>query len=246
MREGWWTGFFDGLWQEVQFGEGILARAPDEARQILELLAPAAGASFLDAPCGNGRIALELAAAGHPTTGVDNWPAALSAAAAAGAARSVGIELLEADLRDLPWFGRFDHALCFWGSFGYLDDEGNRQHVEAVARALRPGGTFLVDTHTMESLLSRFAPTGCTRHGEILVCEERRLDTATGRIEVDWTFVKAQRAETRRTSIRLHTLGELDSLLRGAGFSDVRFHGSLAGEPFVTGRAQRTVAVATR
>jgi 2-polyprenyl-3-methyl-5-hydroxy-6-metoxy-1,4-benzoquinol methylase len=55
----------------------------------------------LDLACGEGRLAVPLAAVGYRPLGVDLSPSALAAAA------GVTLELQARDLRDLPWPGRF-------------------------------------------------------------------------------------------------------------------------------------------
>ena len=56
------------------------------------------------------------------------------------------IEWRQADIRDLPWESTFDAAFCFGNSFGYLDRDGTRAFVRALARALKPGARFAMDT----------------------------------------------------------------------------------------------------
>ena len=56
-----------------------------DAARVLDLLGPAPR-SVLDAPCGDGRIALRLAAAGHDVVGVDIMPGEVALARRAAAA----------------------------------------------------------------------------------------------------------------------------------------------------------------
>ena len=55
------------------------------------------------------------------------------------------MEYVQGDLRELPFDGRFDAVLNWFTSFGYFDDEGNRRVLEGFHRALRPGGTLLLE-----------------------------------------------------------------------------------------------------
>lgn len=47
---------------------------------------------------------------------------------------------------DLRWTDEFDGGYCFGNSFGYLDHSGVRKFLAAVARALKPGARFVIDT----------------------------------------------------------------------------------------------------
>ncbi|HEX9124622.1 MAG TPA: hypothetical protein VF984_14895 [Actinomycetota bacterium] len=43
-----------------------------------------------------------------------------------------------------------------WGSFGYFDEAGNLAQARAAARALKPGGRYLIDTPSLESIYPDF------------------------------------------------------------------------------------------
>jgi SAM-dependent methyltransferase len=54
------------------------------------------------------------------------------------------LRLLQGDMREPPFEGRFDALVNWFSSFGYFDDETNRRVLEGFARALRPGGVLLI------------------------------------------------------------------------------------------------------
>jgi len=95
----------------------------------------------LDAGCGTGFLAFELAARGHHVTGVDFAPAMLAEARRKAAERGVSIRFEEADAEQLPFgAGSFDLAISrhvLW----------TLQHPEAAIdewiRVLRPGGRLV-------------------------------------------------------------------------------------------------------
>ena len=96
----------------------------------------------LDAGCGTGFLAFELAARGHHVTGVDFAPAMLAEARRKAAERGVSIRFEEDDAEHLPFVaGSFDFAISrhlLW----------TLQHPEAAIdewiRVLRPGGRLVV------------------------------------------------------------------------------------------------------
>ena len=60
-------------------------------------------------------------------------------------------------MRELPWRAEFDGAFCGGSSFGYLGDDGDRDFLEAAARALKPGARFVIDAvKAAEALLPQF------------------------------------------------------------------------------------------
>jgi SAM-dependent methyltransferase len=230
----WWEEFFDGLWQDVQLGSS----SPTDDRAAAELVARAArlepGSRVLDVPCGNGRIALELAAAGHVVTGVDLTPRFVDEAKRSAAARGVDATLLIGDMRDLPFAGEFDAAVNFGGSFGYFrDDRGESAAVAAVARALRPGGRFVVDTLTVETVLPRFQAERSWTVGDLDVATLNQFDSGVGRMETEWTITAPDgRTERRTSSIRLYAVPELTALLAAHGFERVDALDPATLEPF--------------
>lgn len=218
----WWREMFGSpAWQGVQRNWSAVEDTADETRRLIEALALAPGDRILDVPTGDGRIALELAAAGFPVVGVDAEEAFVHAGRREAEARGLdGVTLEVGDMRRLTYEAAFDVAVCFWGSFGYFDDDGNRAQAASVARALRPGGRYLIDVPTLETLYPRFVDRSWFRVADTLVLEQRRLALGTSRVETEWTFVAGDGSTvTRRSSIRVFSVHELTELLRAAGFT---------------------------
>jgi SAM-dependent methyltransferase len=237
VTESWWSTFFSGPWAALH-SDVAATRTEREIETITRMLEVPAGAKLLDAPCGDGRLAVELAARGYEVTGVDITTAYLDRARQTAAERGVELTLVERDMRDLGWSADFDGALCYWGSFGYFDDDGNQEFLSAVASALKPGGCFLLETHILETLLPRFEQRGWSHIGDTYLLEERQFDHTTGRIEATWTFLGNVEPEARQTSIRLYTYRELAAMLERAGFGSAEAFDAFGEEPFEFG-AQR-------
>jgi SAM-dependent methyltransferase len=243
----WWQTYFDAEgWRRVQLGIGAEFDDPAQAETVERALALEPGSAVLDVPTGTGRIAIELAARGHRVTGVDLSEAFLAAGRERAAERGVEVDLRHGDMRALDLEAKtFDAALCFWGSFGYFDAEGDRAFVRGVAAALRPGGRFLIDTPTAETVFPRFRDRGWWEVDGVLVLMETAYVAGTGRIETDWTIVGPDgRRETQRSSIRLYSLADLTTLLEDAGFAAFESRDDDL-EPFEVG-SHRLWLVATR
>ena len=114
-------------------------------------LADRADGMVLELAAGSGRLAVPLAAAGHPVTAVDLDPAMLARARARGSAAGVGedrLQLVEADLLGLrlPDAGRFGLAFIALNSILVLASRAaQRQAVATLAAHLAPGGIAAVD-----------------------------------------------------------------------------------------------------
>jgi SAM-dependent methyltransferase len=217
----WWDEMFSShAWQEVQRNWSAVEDTTDHAERVIQALGLDEGARVLDVPAGDGRIALELGAAGFEVVGVDLIDAFVEAGRRDAEKRRIENVTLEVgDMRDLSYEAEFDAAICFWGSFGYFDDAGNLAQAATVARALKPGGRYLIDTPSLETLYPRFRERTWFQVADTIVLQEAILVMGTGRIETEWIFVRGGVAEeTHRTSMRVYSVHELTELLREAGF----------------------------
>src|SRR6185436_12837492 len=178
MADEWWKDFFGGLvvdfWRAAMTPE--ITRA--EADFLWGSLRLAPGMRVLDVPCGDGRLALELAQRGCRVTGVDISPEFLAAAKASADERGLDVLWRQSDMRNLPFNGEFDAAYCAGSSFGFFDDEGNAAFLAAAARTLVPGGRFLGDFKAAESVLPAFRESYEMPVGDLVFSAKNSYDPA--------------------------------------------------------------------
>jgi len=200
-------------------------RADDETAEILGQLDLPPGSSVLDAPCGHGRIANRLAAAGMVVTGLDLQAPFLRRAA--DHARSLGLPVtyLQGDLRHIPTTGPFDLVLCWFNSFGYFDDPDNQRVLEEFHRVLRPGGTVLIEALHHDGVVRHFTADPdavLTEVGDDAMVDLTVFDADTGRIETERVIHRQGQVRRSHHAIRLPTPPEWRSWLGRAGFSDIQ------------------------
>jgi SAM-dependent methyltransferase len=234
----WYTDFFTELpnefWRRAVPPEATAAEV-DFIQARLDL---APGSRILDVPCGSGRHSLALAAQGHDVLGVDISPEAIDHARGAAANAGLDVELVVAEMRDIPRDGSFDAAICMGNSFGYLDLAGLREFVAALAAAVRPGGGLVVDfSAAAESVLPGFvdnSPRDMTV-GDIEVSGANTYDVVGSRLLSSYVFTRGAQ-ETRVTAIHhVYTVAHLRQLLTDGGFTGIEQHGGPDGEPFEVG-----------
>jgi len=243
MQSNWQETFFRGValdaWRRILNPE--MTRT--EADFLERTLGDGAGAQLLDIPCGNGRHAIELAGRGYTVTGLDLSDEFI---VEARAATELPIRWVRGDMRSLPWVDEFDGAYCFGNSFGYMPWAEARQFLSALARALKPGARFVVDTGMVaESLLPSLLRTRWYRLGDILMLSENRYHPAESRLDIDYTFVQNGQVETRPTSSYLFTAGELCRMHQEAGLQPVELFSSTSGEPYQIG-SPRLILVSSK
>ncbi len=139
-------------------------------------------------------------------------------------------------MRELQWEAEFDGAINVFTAFGYFpEQEEDEQAAAAIARALRPGGRFFIDTINPYALAGpSFRPRDWRRLPDgRLMLEEREFDPRTGRSLATWTLVRADRTESvLRHSLRAYTCAELIALFGRAGLETEAVHGSWDGADF--------------
>jgi SAM-dependent methyltransferase len=136
--------FTTGTVQEVDF--------------LVDALGLATGARVLDAGCGPGRHALELAKRGIRVVGVDASPDFV--ALARSAAGDLPVEFVEADIRTLAYDGDFDAVICLCqGGFGLLGGgEAELGAFRGFAAALRPGGRLALSAFSSYFVVRHLEP----------------------------------------------------------------------------------------
>jgi 2-polyprenyl-3-methyl-5-hydroxy-6-metoxy-1,4-benzoquinol methylase len=228
----WYDGFFDREWLEFRNETSPAERTESEVDFLLEALDLEPGARILDVACGHGRHSLELARRGFRVTGLDLSEPSIEIARADAAADGLEVEFLHADMREIAFAGAFDAAINLFTAFGYLESEAEDQKaLDAIARSLRSGGRFFMETIDAVRLLRVYRPENWNEHADgTLMLEQRAYDYLTGRNDVVWIFVRqdGSRSELRH-SLRLYTPAELASMFRRSGIEIERAWASWEG-----------------
>jgi SAM-dependent methyltransferase len=208
------------------------AHSDADTAEILGLLDLPRGARILDVPCGHGRLARRLAAAGMEVTGVDLMPAYLGLARADGRAAGADVTYVEGDIRSLPVDGPFDAVVCWLNSFGYYDDADCHRVLAEFHRVLRPGGKVAIDTMHHDGGVRHFTPAPdavVVQVGDDTMVEVSTFDPVAGRMVVERTVHRAGSVRRAAYFIRLPTPPEWVVWLQAAGFHDVTFQAGGGG-----------------
>jgi SAM-dependent methyltransferase len=191
------------------------------------------GATLLDAGCGNGRYAVELARRGFVVTGVDRSAALLEEAAARArtAASALRVKLERADILTLAAGSGYDVMLCR----GVLNDLVSAEERAAVfaafARTLRPRGALLLDVRDWDATVARKTAEPVsekrvnTPRGRLVFRTVSRLDPATRCLLVyerhTLTAPSGETTAAHEFVMRCWTREELAAGLSAAGFESV-------------------------
>jgi SAM-dependent methyltransferase len=190
---------------------------------------------------------VELARRGFRVTGIDLSPRSLELARAAAQDAGVEVELRRLDMRELDYDSLFDAVINMFTAFGYFhEEEENERVARGIARALRPGGRFLIDTINPIALARVFREREWREFddGSLLV-ERRALDQLGGRLGGTWTFIRPDGSRSvLEHSVRAYVPSELRSVLERAGLDVERAWGSFDGTEL--GDGTRTILLARK
>ena len=219
------------------------AEAPDVAEAVLRIIgAPSAESPavspdaprILDAGCGPGRVAVELAARGARVTGVDLVRAFLVAAGDSARDEGVELELVQADLRSFVRPEAFDAAVSLYTSFGYCDTvEEDMRILRNIAASLRPGGWFILEMTGREIAVRDFTVGEWFERAGYTVLTEFSVTGAWEALRSRWILLDSGGGRTDHTyDQRLYSAVELKRLLPACGFSSAEVYGDFDFSPY--------------
>ena len=241
----WYDSFFTELpnefWRRA-VPEQATAEEVDFVEHRLDL---SAGSRIIDVPCGSGRHSLALAERGHHVVGVDISVEAIDHARRAAIGSGLPVEFLVGEMRAVPGDGSFDAAVCMGNSFGYLDLDGTRQFLAALAAAVRPGGGLVIDyAAAAESVLPGFVndqPRDMTV-GDITATGSNTYDVTHSRLVSRYIFTRGAERVDVTALHHVHTVAQVLDLLTTAGFTDIDTFGDPHGGSFQIGTGRLLVA----
>ena len=230
----------DNFWLDyapVLFDENRWSEAVDVAESVIRMADLKPGNAVLDAGCGPGRIAVELAALGMKVTGVDMITAYLEAARESAQAEGVFFEPVKADLRRFRRPNAFEAAVSLYTSFGYCQtEEEDLLILKNIAASLKPGGRFILECVSRETALSQFTPGEEFERGGFLVKTRfKRTDGNRGLIS-QWDIDNGKIKRSHTFTQRLYSTDELKAFFINRGdFRSIKFFGNWNGAPFDAG-----------
>lgn len=246
----WYESFFDALANDV-WRALVPAEASDAEAAFLvrQLCTPVPGARrLLDVPCGDGRLALRVAALGHCIVGIDLSDYAINRLrhddvrgrvdARVGDLRDLGVAVCDAEV--------FDGAWCMGNSFGYLGHRDTVAFLAVLAARVRPGGRFVLDAATAaEAVLAHLGERDRYEVGRAVLTNVHTYEVRTSTMVSQMTLELGDQRDQRVARHRVMTCREIVDLLEGAGFCVEEIAGGFNGEEFRVG-APRCLITARR
>jgi SAM-dependent methyltransferase len=244
----WYEDWFDSEAYELVYDQRDLSEARRLADLIERTFHPAPGATILDVGCGRGRHARILAAKGYDVTGVDLSENALRTARRRAEREGVEVTFRQEDMRDLPFEAAFDGVVNLFTTFGYFEDDADHQRaVDAMARALRPGGWLVQDFLNAPYAVAHLVPEDERALDGYHITQRRwtEHDTNGDRINKQIMLSWQDESLTYTESVRLLTAEDFRRMYFAAGLEVAHTFGDYDGGPHTAG-APRLILMARR
>jgi len=248
VPSNWFETFFHGVTLDLWRKAIPPAQTTAEAEFLIDHLNCDAGARVLDVPSGNGRLSFELAQRGLRVTGVDiskefieearsiQSTSSDPPATAGGTDLSAKIEFQLCDMRHLEGQAIYDGAYCFGNSFAFLEHAEMNRFLGAIARALKPGARFVIETGiAAESVLRDFEEQSCHEFDGLSITIKERYIAEESCIDSEYIFERDGKTERRLAREWIYTVAEIRRMLESAGFSILDLYGSLKCKPYKLG-----------
>jgi SAM-dependent methyltransferase len=243
----WWERFFsDDYLMSVR--PATAAQIAKQVDFIEQSLGVSKGGTILDVGCGLGLHAVELTRRGYLVVGLDLSLSMITRAAELAQQQQLKLNVVHADIREMEFDGAFDGVICMGTTFGFFDDDANRDVLARLNHALRPGGRVLMDMVNRDYVL-RFQPNLVWFEGDECVCmEESDFNYFNSRLTVKRTMMREDGKQSNAEySVRLYSLHELGLLMQQVGFRVIEVSGQEAIRgAFFGGNSPRMLLLAER
>lgn len=217
----------------------LAGRETEEIAAFLTAEGVPRGTRILDAPCGIGRRALELAEHGYRVTAVDANDVAVEALRGRAPKDLAGRLTYRAASKETmpgpPAREPFDAILCLDHALSRDPPEEDQEFLLRLRGHLGPRGLLLVDFLHRDFFTARQRPFAYHVVGDVEQHEFRTFDASSGVLDLRWRFYQRQGIDLRfrgESSARLRLLAphEARRLVESAGWKVVAVHGGWGKE----------------
>jgi SAM-dependent methyltransferase len=225
-------------WYDDVFAEHFLFLFPPtweetaarDAQFIFDQLGLSEGGRVLDVGCGDGRHAVELAKLGLQVTGLDNSLALLLAAAQTKEAAGIEenqVEFMHGDMRRLPRDREFDAVMCVGTTFGYFEEEQNRQCLQEMYDRVAVGGRLLLHVFNRDFVAPHLPSRSWWQGKRCMVIDEAEMNFFANRLRVHRTVIFDDgRQYEHYMFMRAYTVQDLGKAMSQMGMRVLEVSGS--------------------
>lgn len=199
----------------------------------------------LDIACGSGRHAVALAENGFQVTANDLSSTLLAEAKKLAESKNLTLTFTQIDMREIAFEEEFDVIVQLFTSFGYFEnDDEDKIVLQNVARALKPGGWYVLDFLNEHLVRNTLQPESRRTLDTLDVFEQRMIFGE----RVVKSITLRENGETHRfiESVRLYSKEKLTAMLTAVGLRVHHYLGDYHGAEFHQETSPRLILIAQK
>ncbi|MFQ3596839.1 MAG: class I SAM-dependent methyltransferase [Chloroherpetonaceae bacterium] len=225
-------------------------RSLEEAEQTIATLLkfitiPNPHPKALDIACGSGRHAVALAENGFHVTANDLSKTLLAQAQKLAEEKKLTITFTHTDMREIDFENEFDLIVQLFTSFGYFENDDEDEVVlNNVARALKPGGWYVLDFLNASLVRKTLQPETRRSVDGFEVLEQRVI--LGERVVKSITLHEGGKTHRFMEAVRLYSMEDLTAMLAAVGLHVRCLLGNYQGEAFLPDTSPRLIFIAQK
>jgi len=189
--------------------------------------------TILELACGTGNIAIRLSERGYSCTGLDISESMLTLAGEKASAKGLSIPFILQDMVSLDYNRKTDAVLCLCDGINYITNKSEAGELfKKVSSIIKPDGVFIFDISSEYKLSTVLGNNIFAENKpEVSYIWENFYDGKKKLIEMFLTFFgKEGELYSKHEEVHLqraYGIGELDKMLRHAGFGKIKIYETL-------------------
>lgn len=235
----WFSDWFDSPYYHLLYSNRDQKEAKAFILRLMNYLGLPGGSSVLDLACGKGRHSKTIASLGMQVVGLDLSPSSIEEA---NQEANENLSFLVGDMRNLTFDQDFDLVVNLFTSFGYFTRlSDNSLVLEGVKRALKPGGTFVLDFFNGTKVKNTLVKNEVVQRGSIDFELNRSIED--GRVIKDIRFHDKEDHHFQER-VQLIFPDDFKDMLQRSGFEIIHTFGSYSLDAFNEQRSDRFILIA--
>lgn len=208
---------------------------PEAVKRMVDFMCDALGltpgSKVLDAGCGVGKFAIELASRGCQVTAIDSSDYMVEKCREFSS--GLPLTAIKMTCETMEFSNEFDAVISWGHSLGYGTREDDLEAIKRMHEALIPCGKLLLDLHNLSGYLNYFVGRHWEERETAFALRDVEFDGADHKFVCRNIIVPKDCSPSRESTLEIleYQPEEIESILKSTGFSDITFYGDSVSSP---------------
>ena len=235
----WFSEWFDTEYYHILYKKRDDSEAQHFINQIVKKISLHPETKMLDLACGKGRHSIYFNSLGFDVIGTDLSSKSIEYAKQF---ENDKLKFFVSDMREILFPETFTHIFSIFTSFGYFENEKDNQKVfEAVAKQLKPNGTFILDYFNVNYVINNLITEETKTIDFIQFHIKKYIKNKFVYKEISFKDKGKEYLFTEK--VQLLELELFQKFARNAGFILEDVYGDYKLQPFKTQHSERLIMI---